>query len=251
MAKTLLIRGMLVGIVAGFVAFLVGRLFGESALGQAIAVEGTHAGMAGMAGMAEEPEQVSRTVQSTIGLLTATTVFGAALGGIFALVFAFAQGRVLRLGIRALSAVLALSGFVVFYAVPFLKYPPNPPAVGNPDTIGRRTALYFTLLAVSVLIAVLAVIVARRLEPALGIWNASIAGVLLFVVLIGLAEWAMPVSQEVGSDFPAVTLYDFRIASFGIQLSLWTTIGLLFGALTERSMVGRPRVTPSAEVPVP
>jgi hypothetical protein len=246
MAKTLLIRGMLVGIVAGLVAFAVSRLFGESAVAQAIAVEGAHA----HAGMAEEPEQVSRTVQSTIGLLTATTVFGVALGGIFALVFAFAQGRVLRLGVRGLAAVLALSGFVVLYAAPFLKYPPNPPAVGNPDTIGRRTALYFTMLAVSVLVAVLAWELARRLEPALGIWNAAIAGVLLFVVLIGLAEWAMPVSQEVGSDFPAVTLYHFRIASFGIQLSLWATIGLLFGALTERSMARRPTVTPAAEVPI-
>ena len=245
MAKTLLIRGMLVGIVAGIVAFVVSRLFGESAVAQAIAVEGARA----HAGMAEEPEEVSRTVQSTIGLLTATTVFGVALGGIFALVFAFAQGRIRRLGVRGLAAVLALGGFVVFYAAPFLKYPPNPPAVGNPDTIGRRTALYFTMLAVSLLLAVLAVVVARRLEPTLGVWNASIAGVLLFVVLIGLAEWAMPVSQEVGSDFPAVTLYHFRIASFGIQLSLWTTIGLLFGALTERSMTRRP-VTPSVEVPV-
>lgn len=237
MVKSLLVRGMLVGIAAGLVAFLVGRLFGESAVAQAIAVEGAHAHAAGLA---EEPEEVSRTVQSTIGLLTATTVFGVGIGGIFALVYAFAQGRVLRLGARGLAAVLALGGFVVFYAVPFLKYPPNPPAVGNPDTIGRRTALYFTMLAISLLIAGLAVVAARRLEPTLGVWNAVIAGGLLFVVLIGLAEWAMPVSQEVGSDFPAITLYQFRIASFGIQSALWTTLGLLFGALTERSM--RPKL---------
>ena len=243
MAKSLLIRGMLVGIVAGIVAFLVGRLFGESPVAAAIAIEGAHAHAAGLA---EEPEEVSRTVQSTIGLLTATTVFGVGLGGIFALVFAFAQGRILRLGARGLSAVLALGGFVVIYAVPFLKYPPNPPAVGNPDTIGRRTALYFTMLAVSLLVAGLAVVVARQLEPTLGLWNAVIAAGLLFIVLIGLAEWAMPVSQEVGSDFPAVTLYQFRIASFGIQLAIWSTLGLLFGALTERHM--RPK--PAAKSPV-
>lgn len=248
MAKSLLIRGMLVGIVAGIVAFLVARLFGESALAQAIALEGAHAHAAGVA---EEPEEVSRTVQSTIGLLTATTVFGIGIGGIFALVFAFAQGRILRMGARALAAVLALVGFVVFYAVPFLKYPPNPPAVGNPDTIGRRTALYFTMLAISILVAVLAFVVARRLEPTLGVWNATIAGGLLFVVLSGLAAWAMPVSQEVGSDFPAVTLYHFRIASFGIQLATWTTVGLLFGALTERSMRPRPVVAPPVPVSAP
>ena len=248
MAKSLLIRGMLVGIAAGIVAFLVARLFGESSVAQAIAVEGAHAAAAHEA---EGPEEVSRTVQSTIGLLTATVVFGAGLGGIFALVFAFAQGRILRLGARGLAAMLALGGFVTVYAVPFLKYPPNPPAVGNPDTIGRRTALYFTMLAISLLIGVLAFVVARRLEPTLGVWNATIAAVALFVVLVGLAEWAMPVSQEVGADFPAITLYHFRIASFGIQLALWSTLGLLFGALTERSMRSRPALTASVPVPAP
>jgi predicted cobalt transporter CbtA len=248
MAKSLLIRGMLVGVVAGIVAFLVAKIFGESSVAQAIAVEGAHAGAHGAA---EEPEEVSRTVQSTIGLLTATVVFGAGLGGIFALVFAFAQGRILRLGARGLAGLLALGGFVTVYAVPFLKYPPNPPAVGAPDTIGRRTALYFTMLAISLLLGVLAFVVARRLEHTLGIWNATIAGAALFIVLAGLAEWAMPVSQEVGSDFPAITLYQFRIASFGIQLALWSTLGLLFGALTERSMRSHSVLAASVPVPAP
>jgi|tagenome__1003787_1003787.scaffolds.fasta_scaffold19875215_1 hypothetical protein len=249
MARRLLIRGMLVGLVVGIVAFVVARIFGESSVAQAIAVESAHAHAAGEL---EGPEEVSRTVQSTIGLLTATTVYGIGLGGIFALVFAFAQGRILRLGARALAAVLAGVGFVVIYAVPFIKYPANPPAVGNPDTIGRRTALYFTMIAISVLITVVAVIVGRRLEPVLGIWNATIAAGLLFVVGVGLAMWAMPVVQEVGPDFPATTLYHFRIASFGIQLMVWTTLGLLFGALTERSM--RPRSAarpPAVSVPAP
>jgi len=225
---------MLVGLAAGIVAFVVARVFGESSVAQAIAVEGAHAHV--HAGEAEEPELVSRTVQSTIGLFTATTVYGLGLGGIFALAYGFAQGRVLRLGARALALVLALGGFVVIFAVPFVKYPPNPPAVGNADTIGRRTALYFSMIVISLLLAGLAVFVGRRLEPTLGLWNATIAAGALFVVAVALAEWAMPTSQEVGSDFPAVTLYEFRIASFGIQLSVWLTMGLLFGALTERSM---------------
>jgi predicted cobalt transporter CbtA len=246
MAKSLLVRGMLVGVVAGLVAFAIAWLFGESAVAQAIAVEGARAATHGAA---DEPEQVSRTVQSTIGLLTATCVYGVGLGGIFALVFAFAQGRVLRLGARALSGLLAIGGFVVLYLVPFLKYPPNPPAVGNHDTIGRRTALYFTMIAVSVLIAGLSVVLARRLAPSLGVWNAATAGGLLFVVLAGLAGWAMPAVQEVGPDFPAITLYQFRIASLGTQLAVWTTLGLLFGALTERSMRQRPVITPPVSIP--
>jgi predicted cobalt transporter CbtA len=223
---------MVAGLVAGVVAFAAARLFGESSVAQAIAVEGAHA-----AGhhTAEGPEVVSRSIQSTIGLLTATTVFGIGLGGIFALVFGALQGRV-ALRARGLAGVLALAGFVVIYLVPFVKYPPNPPAVGDPGTIGRRTGLYFTMLALSVLVAVLAVLAARALESRIGTWNAVVSGGLLFVCAAGLVSWAMPVINEVGSDFPAATLYQFRLASVGVQLALWTTIGLVFGALTDRSL---------------
>jgi predicted cobalt transporter CbtA len=39
----------------------------------------------------------------------------------------------------------------------------------------------------------------------------------------------------VPGDFPAVVLWQFRIASAGAQLIMWTTIGIAFGALTERA----------------
>jgi hypothetical protein len=44
----------------------------------------------------------------------------------------------------------------------------------------------------------------------------------------------LPPVNEVPADFSATVLWRFRLASVGTQLVLWTTIGLLFGALTER-----------------
>ena len=76
-----------------------------------------------------------------IGLFTGVVVYSAAFGGLFALVFAFAYGRIGRPDPRVTAALLAVAGFVVVSLVPALKYPPNPPAVGNPETIGYRTAL--------------------------------------------------------------------------------------------------------------
>ena len=58
--------------------------------------------------------------------------------------------------LRSASSAVAL--------VPFLKYPATPPAVGNPDTIGDRTSEYFAMLLISVLAAIAAVVVARRLR---------------------------------------------------------------------------------------
>jgi hypothetical protein len=246
MTRTLLIRGLLVGLAAGLAAFLVARLVGETAVSQAIALEsGQVAGHAGpaaehLAGGAEaEAEPVSRAIQSTVGLLVATLAYGLALGGIFALVFAASQGRLGRFGPRPLAALLALGGFLTISVLPFLKYPANPPAVGDPETIDRRTGLYFMLVAIGLLLAYLAVLAGRRLTPRLGTWNAAIAGSLLFAVTAAVALRLLPGVDEVG-DFPAGLLWEFRLASLGVQLAAWATLGLLFGALTERALRNAP-----------
>ena len=73
------------------------------------------------------------------------------MGGVTALAAAFALGRIGTLKPTQTTALVALLGFISIGLVPFLKYPATPPAVGNPETIGDRTTLYFTFLAISVL----------------------------------------------------------------------------------------------------
>ena len=75
-------------------------------------------------------------MQSTLGLATAAVVYGVALGGLFALAFAVAYGRIGRFNARATAALLALVGFGTVAFVPFLKYPanPRPPATPTPST---------------------------------------------------------------------------------------------------------------------
>jgi predicted cobalt transporter CbtA len=246
MVGSLLLRGMLVGVLAGLLAFGFARIFGEPQVDRAIALEGTlghshdHAAAAPAGGEAEEPELVSRETQAGLGLLTGAVVYGAAIGGLFALVFAFTYGRVGRLDARATAALLALAAFVALVVVPGLKYPANPPAVGNPDTIGERTMLFFIMLAISVAALVLAVNLARGLVRRHGGWTAGIVAGVVYVAIIAIAQFALPVVNEVPDGFPADLLWQFRIASLGMHAVLWTTIGLAFGALAERSFTRRP-----------
>jgi predicted cobalt transporter CbtA len=158
--------------------------------------------------------------------------------GLFSLAFAFAYGRLSRLGPRATSALLALAAYVAIVLVPSLKYPANPPSVGSPDTIGLRTGLFFMMLLASVAALVLAALVARRLSARFGTWNATLIAGAAFIVVIGIVELALPEINEVPENFSAVVLWRFRVASLGIQAVLWTTIGLLFGALTQRGFTG-------------
>ncbi len=247
MVRTLLIRGMLVGFLAGLLVFGFARVFGEPQVDRAIAFEAAMDDARIKADAARgihdvaEPELVSRPMQASYGLLTGVMVYGTAFGGLFALVFAFANGRLVALGPRAVSGLLGLLGFVAFYMVPNLKYPANPPSVGHPDTIGLRTELYVVMMALSIAAMVVAVMLCRRLALRYGAWSAATIAAASYIAAVAVAAWALPAINEVPGDFPAVVLWNFRTDSFGMQLLLWTTLGLGFGVLIGRADADRGR----------
>jgi Probable cobalt transporter subunit (CbtA) len=233
MVGKLLVRGMLTGVLAGLITFGFARIAGEPQVDQAISFE-EKADAA--KGEAPEPELVSRHTQAGLGLVTGVTIYGAALGGLFSLVFAYAYGRAGKLGPRGLSALLALAAFITIVVVPIVKYPANPPSVGDPETIGMRTGAYFLMVAVSIAAAVFSLKLRGAFVERLGAWNASILGGAVFIGIIALVQLALPAIDEVPAAFPAVLLWKFRVASLGMQVIMWTVIGLLFGALVESGL---------------
>src|SRR6516165_4824624 len=147
MVRTFLVRGMLVGLVAGLLSFAFLKVYGEPQVARAVAFESQQDEAKAAAHKAEghnhgsaphdhaseahthmaehdEPELVSRSVQAGLGLFVAVLVYGAAFGGLFGLAFAFAYGRLPGGPTpQATSAMLAAMGFVAVYLVPNLKYP--------------------------------------------------------------------------------------------------------------------------------
>ncbi|WP_445529263.1 CbtA family protein [Streptomyces cyslabdanicus] len=242
--RNLLVRGMLAGLAAGVLALVVAYFLGEPLVDKAIGFEEAHAHSH------DEMEVVSRSLQSTAGLATGVLVYGVAFGGIAALAFCFALGRVGRFSPRATALLLSGCALLAVYVVPFLKYPANPPAVGEEDTIGKRTTLYFLMMLLSVLLAIGATILGKRLAPALGTWYATVAAVAVFAVVIGLAYAFLPVVNEVPADFPAAVLWRFRLSALAMQTVLWGGFGLLFGELAERLLHPRPATAASGQ-PVP
>jgi Probable cobalt transporter subunit (CbtA) len=248
---------MLVGLIAGIFAFGVARVLGEPQVNKAISFESyveytVHH-------EPPEAELVSRSLQSSAGLGTGALIYGVAFGGIFALVFAVAYGRLGTLTARGTAALLGLLGFVSVYLVPNLKYPANPPSIGNPDTIGRRTALYLVMILISIVGMVLCVIARRKLRSRFGDWNATILAGLGYLVAIVVSYLVLPGINEVpqqaiqgvvhavtdaGVTFPPTVLWHFRVASLGIQVMMWSTIAILFGLVAERVLE-----RPSARTP--
>jgi hypothetical protein len=248
MVRTFLVRGMLVGIVAGLLSFGFLKVYGEPQVDRAIAFETqmdeAKAAAEKAKGMhmsdADEPELVSRPMQAGLGLFVAVIVYCAAFGGLFGLAFAFAQGRVPgALSPQALSALLAVTGFIAIYLVPNLKYPANPPSVGDPETIGLRTALYFGMIAISLAAMVVLASLKHLCAARFGEWNANIIVAVGYIIVVAVAGLLLPAINEVPDEFPAVVLWKFRIASLGAQFIMWATFGLLFGALTQRAVAAR------------
>lgn len=243
MLRNLLVCGLLAGAVAGILATGFATLAGEPAINQAIAYEEANAPHAHPGEHAHKSEGeeviVPRGTQRGFGLLTASIVYGLALGGLFALAFAVAYGRVGRASPARTAIWLAAAAFVVVYLVPFVKYPPNPPAIGDPDTLGERTLLYLSMVATSILAAIAAVRLRIALSERLEGPPATLLAGASYLLVVGVAGLALPGIHELPGDFPATTLWRFREASVGIQLVLWTTIGLVFAAAAQRVMAGQ------------
>ncbi|MGH7059635.1 MAG: CbtA family protein [Stellaceae bacterium] len=258
MVGALLARGMLIGIVAGLLCFAFLKVIGEPQVDHAIAFETqldqVKAEAAALIAKGlpapkeeSEPPLVSRPVQAGIGLFTGVMVYNIAFGGLFALAFALAYGRIGDFGPRTTAVVLAVVGLIAVYIVPSLKYPASPPSVGDPATIGARTALYFSMIAISLAAMIAAGMLRLRLLARFGAWNAFLIAAAAYLVLVVAAGLALPEVNEVPAQFPAVVLWRFRIASLGAQLIMWATIGLVFGAAAER--IAAPRSAPRASRP--
>lgn len=228
MVRALLVRGLAAGLVAGLLGFVVARLVGVPALESALAYEDAVRGSVGI-------PVIDRTTQSGVGLALAYGLYGAAVGGILGLVHAATVGRLGRLGGRGTAAVVALVGFVAAVVVPFLRYPPNPPASTVEGTVGTRTAANLVLLAVSILAAAAAVHLARRLHPGTGWWYGTVIAAGGYLVTVMTTAALLPAVAETPADFPATVLYDFRIAALAAQVALWTAWTLGFAALLPTS----------------
>lgn len=267
MEKKLILRGVLAGALAGVLTFVFARIVAEGSIQAATEYEtGRDAAqavvdrVAGLPPAPSHPDIFTRTIQANVGLGVGTVLFGIAMGALFAVVYTVCLGRVGNLRPRALALLVAAGGFLCVFLLPFVKYPANPPAIGNDDTIGARGGLYLLMVVTSVTLLAGSVWLSRRLRGRFGTWNASLLSGAVFIIAIGIVmallpalghlpanvheygvqatETPPPLRDATGTivypGFPADLLYEFRVYSMAGQLLLWTTLGLTFAPLAQR-----------------
>src|SRR5919202_3989753 len=219
-------RGMAAGLLAGLLAGLFAFLFGEQFVESAIQLEQAAGDQGG--------EIFSRSTQK-IGLFFATGLFGVTVGGLFGLAYACFRDHLVSDSEWNRSLSLAGAIFVGSFLIPFVKYPANPPTVGDPATIGERTAFYLVVMALSLLVVLAAWYAARELR-ARGT-DAPVRQLIVglgVAVVVGAMFLALPAAPDPG-DFPSGLLWSFRLSSAGTQLVFWVALGVAFGLLGERA----------------
>lgn len=230
-------RGAIAGLAGGVASALFLLLVGEATIGDAIRLEESHGGGG--------EEVFSRGVQIAGGALGVVLV-SVALGVVFGSTFAAVRHRLPGRDDWQRAITWAAAALVVVYLVPFAKYPPNPPAVGDPDTINERTLLYLGMLAWS--------IGAAWAAARLGAWlrsrdlpePARLSGVAVaWVVLVAVGYAVLPGSPDAVTA-PATLIWRFRLASAGGALMLWAVTGLVFGWLSVSSARRAVRLRPEA-----
>ena len=218
----------LAGLIAGAITAGFHTLLLEPLIERAIELEEQASRLPGQAG--HEP-LIDRPTQRW-GLVLGFLVYGALWGLLFGLVAYFAQTlwpaawTAYRFG---LSLALLVGWSVA--VLPFLKYPANPPGVGETETIAYRQWLYFGFLGLSAVGTALAVGIYRWLTrsassgPA-GRLPAALA-VTVYVILVIIVYLVMPANPD-PVEMPTGLVWPFRVVAFLGLFLFWAVLGGAF-----------------------
>ncbi|MDW3177572.1 MAG: CbtA family protein [Acidimicrobiia bacterium] len=232
--KRVLLNGVLAGLAGGLALAVYMLVIGRGPINAALDYEEALAHETEGAGHTHEAlfSQGVQEIGGAIGLI----IFGIALGVIFAITLAAMAPKLGHVAPIHAAIRLGAIGFIVIVVVPFLKYPANPPAVGDPETINERTIYYFALLGLSIALANGVWSFIHRVErPAL---TRAWLGTTLYALGLAVIFLALPGGFD-QIDAPADLVWDFRLASLGGLATTWAVMSLTMGTLLTRQAQSR------------
>jgi hypothetical protein len=226
------------GLIAGAVAALFHGILTEPVIDRAIAAEETR--NVARPGHAHAEPVVSRRGQK-IGLAVGLPIYGAIWGVLVGLGVHLTRGwgpSGWSLARRGLLLAGSAGWSVALF--PFLKYPANPPGVGEPETIGYRQTLYVGFIALAVLGLWLAAALGRRLTASRGVSGWLVPAV--FYAAWALAIYVLMPPNPDPVEVSDTILRPFRALSLAGLIVFWAALGLVFAWLARERAPARRRV---------
>jgi hypothetical protein len=241
---SVLASALLAGVVAGLFVAAFHQLATEPVLQRAIDLEGA---LKKASGEPVQPELFSRSIQH-VGLFIGYLLYGIGWGALFGVVASLLPLLTrIPFSVKQGLGLLLVSCWTVGI-FPQLKYPANPPGVGEAATIGFRQEIYLSILLLSILGTLLAAITYQVLGKAKKGWQrprvrvSLVAG--LYLLYIGIVYVCLPnYSDPVRLSSDLMVLFHW-LSVIGVLL-FWLALGGIFVLF-----LGRPRLSKTSGIPV-
>ena len=163
------------------------------------------------------------------GEVFAGGILGLSIGALFGLVFAYSRHILPGQNHVKKALILAAIMWVTIFFIPFLKYPANPPTVGNPETIMIRTVLYVAFVAMSGFGALGFSRIYKRMKNSAKKFVVPLG----YAIYISIIFVIMPENPDVVVA-PTDLLNGFRIASVSTVTMFWVLDAIILGALWQK-----------------
>jgi predicted cobalt transporter CbtA len=241
-AITFITITLLAGAIAGTILGVINQVAVEPYIERAIELE-----MLQQQNTLAESDQVINPAEFAAyrfwqrgGEIIAGTILGLSIGSLYGIVFAYTHGSISATNNNKKKALIVAGiMWLVLFLVPALKYPPNPPAVGDPETIYYRQSLYIAFLAISGFSALGLAFLYRKMMMVASSSNTKKKAIIilipsaLYAAIMAGAFLAMPANPD-PINAPIDLVIGFRIAS-AITISMfWALLGIIFGTFWDK-----------------
>ncbi|MEK0351323.1 MAG: CbtA family protein [Nitrosopumilus sp.] len=221
-----LISGAFAGLIHGTVNFAIV----EPYLDQAIGIENQNLFASGEEKDTPEfwVEYEGYRIWQKSGQILAGVILGTSIGALFGIVFALSRNSLP--GNNDVKKALVLAGIMWFtmFVIPFLKYPANPPTVGDPETVVLRSILYLSFITISGFGAVGFYKLSQKFQN-----KRKLVPIIGYGIFISIVFFVMPENPD-EITAPMDLVNEFRIMSFLGVTSFWVSIGVILGFFWNR-----------------
>ena len=222
---TFIFISLLSGIIAGVILAGVNYFVAEPFIDQAIGIEVDNSIASGE--VVDFDELSSYRVWQKEGTFAAGAFLGLTYGAILGIVYVISRKYLPSSDDRKKALILAAIMCLSLYVVPFIKYPANPPAVGDPETIGLRDSLYTNYQLASGLIALGVSILMYKLRR---IGYSKYVIIVIYLGLVASIYAIFPANpDEIAAPMDLVNA--FRAVTFGTMVMFYLVLGTIFGIM--------------------
>ncbi len=222
---TFIFVSLLSGVIAGVILAGVNYFVAEPFIDQAIGIEVDNSIASGE--VVDFDELSTYRVWQKEGTFAAGAFLGLTYGAILGIVYVISRKYLPSSDDRKKALILAAIMCLSLYIVPFIKYPANPPAVGDPETIGLRDSLYTSYQLASGLIALGVSILVYKLR------KISYIKYVIPIIYLGLVAFIYAVFPANPDEItaPMDLVNAFRAVTFGTMVMFYLVLGAIFGIM--------------------